>query len=94
MRANTGSLKPKGNLEPRPNPDFEPIEHSAYDGRRRLGRYERVAVARYAAFDNRDRPLGRFQTRKAAWAAIRRADKGGCQPDTPPSRRPAAGGKR
>jgi hypothetical protein len=60
---------------------FEPLAHTVYEGRSRLGRYELVQVSpvkRYAAYDARNRLLGRFQTRKAAWAAIRRAAaKGG-----------------
>jgi hypothetical protein len=41
-----------------PKPDFEHVEHSVYEGRQRLGRYERIAPACYAAYDAEDRPLG------------------------------------
>src|ERR1035437_9811777 len=50
--------------------DFEPLEHSVYSGRRRLGRYVRIAARRYAAYDSHDRLLGDFKKRKDAWAAI------------------------
>jgi hypothetical protein len=59
--------------------DFEPIEHSVYFGRQRLGRYSRVATRRYAAFDADERPLGAFSKRKDAWAAIGRAAVGAAQ---------------
>ena len=39
----------------------ESCEVSVYFGRRRLGRYARVATERYAAFDAMDRPLGNFR---------------------------------
>ena len=42
------------------NPEFEPLEHSVYLGRRLLGRYERVSKKKYAAYDTADRLLGRF----------------------------------
>ena len=58
------------------NSDFEPQEYSVYHGRRRLGRYLRVAKRRYAAFDEFDRPLGTFRKRKDAWAAIGRSSEG------------------
>ena len=61
------------------NSEFELQEHSVYHGRRRLGRYERVAKQRYAAFDAVDQPLGEFKRRKDAWAAIGRADRGVAQ---------------
>ena len=51
-------------------PDFEPLEHSVYCGRRRLGRYVRIAARRYAAYNSCDRPLGDFEKQKDAWAAI------------------------
>jgi len=55
------------------NADFEPLEHSVYVGRRFLGRYERVSVKRYAAFDESGRRLGGFGKRAAALVAIDRA---------------------
>jgi hypothetical protein len=51
-------------------PNFEPLEHSIYFGRRRLGRYVRVARSLYAAYDEKGRLVGRFRNRKKAWAAI------------------------
>src|SRR6266566_8239754 len=57
--------------------DFEPLEHSVYHGRERLGRYARVAPRRYAAYDANDRLLGDYRKRKEAWAAINRAASGG-----------------
>jgi hypothetical protein len=56
---------------------FEPVEHSVYIGRQRLGRYVRVAARRYEAYDVRDRLLGGFTKRTDALAAIDRA--GGMQ---------------
>jgi len=38
-----------------PKPHFELLEHSVYEGRRRLGRYIRIAPTWYAAFDAEDR---------------------------------------
>jgi hypothetical protein len=43
-----------------PKQKFEPLEHSVYVGRLRLGRYERIANRKYAAYDVNDRLLGRF----------------------------------
>jgi hypothetical protein len=57
-------------LAARNKPDFEPLEHSVYSGRQRLGRYVRVAPRRYAAYDSGDRLLGNFKKRKDAWSAI------------------------
>jgi hypothetical protein len=51
-------------------PDFEPLEHSVYSGRQRLGRYVRIRPRRYVAYDSRDRLLGNFKKRKEAWSAI------------------------
>ncbi|UPJ41808.1 hypothetical protein IVB40_31755 [Bradyrhizobium sp. 40] len=49
---------------------FEPVEHSVYEGRERLGRYLRISPTLYAAFDVDDRPLGEFLGRRAAYAAV------------------------
>jgi hypothetical protein len=57
-------------LAPDKNPDFEPLEHSVYNGRQRLGRYVRIAARRYAAYDSHDRLLGDFKKRKDAYTAI------------------------
>jgi hypothetical protein len=54
-------------------PDFDALEHSVYCGRQRLGRYSRVAVRLYAAYDAQDCLLSNFKTRKDAWGAISRA---------------------
>jgi hypothetical protein len=56
-----------------------PLEHSVYHGRRRLGRYIRIAAKRYAAYDARNRLLGKFKKSKDAWAAIGRASAGAAQ---------------
>ena len=50
--------------------DFAPLEHSVYIGRRRLGRYTRVNLRLYAAYDACNRHLGRFTKRADALAAI------------------------
>lgn len=51
-------------------PEFEPLEHSVYHGRERLGRYSRIGQKLYAAFDAKDRLLGEFKRRKDAYAAV------------------------
>jgi hypothetical protein len=53
-----------------PKPNFEPLEHSVYEGRRRLGRYAQIAPTWYAAFDAEDRSLGEFSRRQDAYAAV------------------------
>jgi hypothetical protein len=50
--------------------EFEPVEHSVYIGRQRLGHYVRIGVRRYAAYDLRNRLLGSFTKRADALAAI------------------------
>ena len=52
------------------HPEFEPLEHSVYLGRERLGRYSRIGPKLYAAFDAKDRLLGKFKRRKDAYAAV------------------------
>jgi hypothetical protein len=49
---------------------FEPLEHSIYCGRERLGQYSRVGPKLYAAFDAKNRMLGEFKRRADAYAAI------------------------
>jgi hypothetical protein len=49
---------------------FERLTHSVYVGRRRLGRYVRVAKTRYKAYDARDRLIGSFRKRADALAAV------------------------
>jgi hypothetical protein len=51
----------------------EPIEHSLYFGRERLGRYVQIDYKRFKAFDHHDRFLGNFRKRARALAAIRKA---------------------
>ncbi|WP_298884376.1 hypothetical protein [uncultured Bradyrhizobium sp.] len=53
-----------------PKPEFEPLNHSVYFGRQRLGRYTRIALKRYAAFDAEDRPLGEFSLPGDAFWAV------------------------
>ena len=52
------------------NSDFAPLEHSVYVGRLRLGRYLRVRVNLYAAYDARNQLLGHFWNRTNALAAF------------------------
>jgi hypothetical protein len=44
------------------NADFEPLWHSVCIGRHYLGRYERVATSKYAAYGSSGELLGRFKT--------------------------------
>lgn len=37
--------------------EFEPLYHSVYNGRHRLGHYVRIALRQYAAYDARNRLL-------------------------------------
>jgi hypothetical protein len=74
-----GGIVIQGVSDADPKPKFEPVEHSVYLGRRRLGRYSRIAPRKYAAFDACDRPLGEFKRRKDAWRAIGRAGEGVAQ---------------
>jgi hypothetical protein len=60
-------------------PEFEPVDHSVYLGRERLGRYSRIGPRLYAAFDSKDRLLGQFKTRVNAYAAISIANNAGKQ---------------
>jgi hypothetical protein len=56
-------------------PAFDPVDHSVYDGRDRLGRYSRISATTYAAFAADDAPLGEFRGRRAAYQAVlRRAE--------------------
>lgn len=50
--------------------EFEPLQHSVYIGRQRLGHYVRIGVRQYAAYDSRNRLLGSFTKRADALAAI------------------------
>jgi hypothetical protein len=50
--------------------EFEPLEHSVYSGRQRLGRYARVGPKKYAAYDAGDRLLGEFKSHKEAFLAV------------------------
>jgi hypothetical protein len=59
------------------NAEFEPLEHSVYEGRRRLGRYLRIAPTWYAAYDAEDRPLGEFSRPQDAYAAVSGISGGG-----------------
>jgi hypothetical protein len=76
VRANKGSLKQKGNLPPLPN-QFDPLEHSVYVGRQRLGRYARIGNRKYAAYDANERLLGRFMKLANAQRAFDRLASGG-----------------
>jgi hypothetical protein len=50
--------------------EFEPLEHSVYSGRQRLGRYARIGSQKYAAYDAGDRHLGEFKSRRDAYLAV------------------------
>jgi hypothetical protein len=50
--------------------EFPPLDHSVYLGRERLGRYSRVGVKLYAAYDADNAHLGNFRTRLAAYQAV------------------------
>ena len=58
---------------PLPKPKFEPLFHSVYIGRDRLGRYVQADRNRYKAFDANDKPLGNFRVRARVLAAIDKA---------------------
>jgi len=59
-------------MEPASTFEFEPLEHSAYIGRLYLGRYVRISERQYAAYDARNRLLGRFRKRTDALAVFDR----------------------
>jgi hypothetical protein len=59
-----------GSMFPARSGEFEPLEHSVYEGRRRLGCYVRIAPTWYAAFDAEDRPLGEFSGPQDAYTAV------------------------
>ena len=67
-------------------PEFDPLEHSVYLGRERLGRYSRFGPKLYAAFDRKDRFLGEFKSRKDAYAAVSIARSAGNKNSTPARR--------
>jgi hypothetical protein len=50
--------------------EFEPLAHSVYSGRQRLGRYVRVGPRKYAAYDADDCLLGEFKSREEAYSAV------------------------
>lgn len=50
--------------------EFPPLDHSVYLGRKRLGRYVRVGLKLYAAYDADNRHLGNFTARRAAYQAV------------------------
>jgi hypothetical protein len=58
---------------PLPKPKFEPLFHSVYIGRERLGRYVQTGRNKYKAFDADDDPLGTFRVRAKMLAAIDKA---------------------
>jgi len=60
----------KGYVSPLSDHSFEPLERSVYVGRLRLGRYLRVRVNLYAAYDARNQLLGHFGNRTDALAAF------------------------
>lgn len=68
-RAKKESCRPGITLRGK-QPKFEPLEHSVYLGRERLGHYSRIGAKLYAAFDAKDRLLGEFRRRKDAYIAV------------------------
>jgi hypothetical protein len=78
----TPNIRPKSNQRltaETQNHQFEPLEHSVYDGRQRLGHYARIAPTRYAAYDADGRLLGEFKKRKDAYAAVAHNSDAGAQ---------------
>jgi hypothetical protein len=67
--------------------EFEPLEHSVYFGRERLGRYSRIGPKLYAAFDADDRLLGKFKRRKDAYAAVSNGSRAATS-SAPPAKGP------
>jgi len=70
-QTNVCTAAPAG-MEPASTFEFEPLEHSAYIGRLYLGRYVRISERQYAAYDARNRLLGRFRKRTDALAVFDR----------------------
>lgn len=66
-------------LKPASSSNFDPLEHSVYIGRQYLGRYLRIGVRRFAAYDARDLLLGHFAKRLDALAAIGASGSGAGQ---------------
>jgi hypothetical protein len=62
-----------------PKQKFEPLGHSIYVDRLRLGRYERIGNRKYAAYDANDRLLARFTKLGNARRAFDRLAHGGDQ---------------
>jgi hypothetical protein len=62
---------------PLPKPKFDPLYHSVYFGRQRLGHYVRISPKRYAAYDARNRLLGKFASTRKAFAAVGASTRGG-----------------
>ena len=58
---------------------FEPLHHSVYEGRERLGHYVRISPKRFAAYDARNRLLGKFGSTTAAFGAVGRRRGGSAQ---------------
>jgi hypothetical protein len=59
----TAAFRPKSDqrvTSEKQNSSFDPLEHSVYIGRQRLGHYKRIAKRKYAAYDAMGRLLGRF----------------------------------
>lgn len=75
----SSSIETQSVSEVTPKLKFEPLRHSVYLGRQRLGGYERVSVTLYAAHDALNRPLGRFARRRDAWSAVSQAASGAAQ---------------
>jgi hypothetical protein len=61
------------------NSEFERLSHSVYEGRERLGCYERIAAKRYAARNATGRLLGKIRGLKAADSAVIRCVDGGAR---------------
>lgn len=59
-----------------PKQEFEPLEHSLYEGRRYLGRYIRIGPTLFAAYDSEGHPLGEFSRLHDAYAAVSAISEG------------------
>jgi hypothetical protein len=49
---------------------FEPLYHSVYEGRERLGHYVRISPTQYVAYDASGHYLGKFASTRRALAAV------------------------
>jgi hypothetical protein len=67
---NSSSVEYQSVLAPLPKTKFDPLYHSVYFGRQRLGHYVRISPKRYAAYDARNRLLAKFASKRKAFSAV------------------------